>query len=101
MLYRVLTFSTGETQALPLGAYGDPGDATRAKNDRQRALGEILSTGRVVVGAGVNLQELSLAELMEDIGIDAVGHTVTEVEVQGPEVLAGAGAIILPPGAVP
>lgn len=97
LLYRVLTFSTGETKALPLGAYGDAGTATQAKNDRQRALGEILELGRVVVVGGSQRAEFSLAELVEDLGIEGIGHTVTETEIQGPEVIgAPAGGIILP-----
>lgn len=91
-LYRVLMFRTGETQALLVGAYEHGKDAVKARNERQAALDTICGQGRVSVGATT---EFGLAQLLEDIGIDSISHAITEVQVQGPDLISPSG-IILP-----
>lgn len=84
MLYRVLTFSTGETKALPLHAYHEQKDARQAKSDRDQAFGATLEFGTLRVG---QLSEaFPVSELIEDLGIHAISHTVIEVAIKGPEI---------------
>lgn len=94
MLYRVLTFSTGESLALPLHGYRERKDALQAKSDRDQAFGSTLEFGTLRVG---QLSEaFPVSELIEDLGIHAISHTVVEVALKGPEIAKVEPAIVLP-----
>lgn len=83
MVYRVLTFQTGETQALPLCAFEDKQESIRNSHARQAALSEILTTGKVRVrAAGESPDTIELRDLIHDIGITGVAHTVSEVDIK-------------------
>lgn len=96
MLYRVLTFSTGETIALPLEGYESSDLARQAKHDRDRAFSEALELGRMRVGE--LSEQFPVSELIQDLGIHAISHAITEVPVKGAEILKAEPSIIIPAG---
>lgn len=89
MVYRVLTFTTGETKVLPVRAFESKADALKAASERQATLTTLSDAELCVQGAIMPLEPLNVlcSALLHDIGIEQIHHSVSEFKIHGPEIL--------------
>lgn len=88
ILYRVLTFGTGEAKALPVKAFESKADAFLAAKERQQAITALAEAELCVQGEILPLQPLNVlcSTLLHDLGIEQISHSVSEVKIHGPEI---------------
>lgn len=99
VLYRVLTFSTGETKTLVVSAYETRRDAQSACDARNVAISGLLAHGQLSIARGHKLADadrVPFTEALNDLGISGVGFAVKEEPVLGPEITRIDPSILLP-----
>jgi hypothetical protein len=99
VLYRVLSFATGESKVLSVGTYENARDAQSACDARNVAISVLLAHGQLSINRGQKLESaetVPFTEALHDLGITAVGFAVKEERVLGPEITRIDPSILLP-----